>query len=331
MLKPSKSRQLSVTKQYKGKIPFKVKLFSTVRKVLFGFILASFVNFLFSYFFHTPKVYSLEKENYELILKINDLQNRIDFANLELAQIADRDNGIYRAILGVDGMQRESGGSINTYGDSYKTSRHAHLLDKTWRNLDSLSYSILTQSLSFDTIQSISADKERVLDALPAIWPIDKKSLRGRIGVFGTRVHPIFRYRHKHTGVDLPAATGTPVYATAKGVVESVKYESGYGRNIVVDHGFGYKTRYAHLSKWHIEKGDEVARGTLIGEVGSTGYSTGPHLHYEVIYKREVVNPLTFLGKEVKDEDFYNIINSAKETTYELLDMSQNSLKEEYN
>ncbi|MFI3321403.1 MAG: M23 family metallopeptidase [Rikenellaceae bacterium] len=257
------------------------------------------------------------KENYELITKIRSLQDRTSVIQSQIDVIGQRDISIYRAMFGVDSVEVPKVGLYDRDIESYNQNRYASLINQTWNGVDYLSQSIFSQIYALDTLQYLSINKEKMIESLPAIWPIERKALTSRIGAFGTRIHPIFGYRHTHTGVDLPAKRGTPIYATAAGKVLEAKWNTGYGKSILIDHGYGYETRYAHLTDWLVEKGDEVVRGMEIGTVGNTGNSTGPHLHYEVIYRGRVVNPLTFLGKEVKDEDFYNIINSAKETTYE--------------
>lgn len=318
MFKRKKRRQQSENKQYEYVVPLKSKVYRLIRKFLFGFILASIVNFVFSYFFYTPKVYSLTKENYELVLKLKMLQEKIGVASGKLSEIHRRDKSIYRAILGVDSIETPKFAPIHDIHSEYKNNRYASMLDDSWKHLNDLSSNLVTQSMSFDTLQILSSDKGKMLESLPAIWPINKKLLRGNIGAFGRRLHPIFRYYHTHEGADFAAPKGSQVYATAQGkVIASGPSGNGYGTEILVDHGFGYKTRYAHLSKTLVKKGQEVKRGMEIGKVGSTGNSNGPHLHYEVIYRGRPVNPLNYFSKEMRDEDFYKIINSAKETTYE--------------
>lgn len=318
MFKRKKRRQQSENKQYEYVVPLKSKVYRLIRKFLFGFILASIVNFVFSYFFYTPKVYSLTKENYELVLKLKMLQEKIGVSSNKLTDIHQRDKNIYRAILGVDSTVTPIFAPVNDVSSQYKNNRYASMLDDSWRLLNNLSFDLIKQSLSFDSLQILSSDKGKILEALPAIWPINKNLLRGNIGAFGRRVHPIFKYVHNHDGADFAAPKGSEVYATAQGVViSSGASGNGYGTEVMLDHGFGYKTRYAHLSKTLVKVGQEIKRGMEIGKVGNTGNSTSPHLHYEVIYRGRPVNPLNYFSKAMRDEDFYKIINSAKETTYE--------------
>lgn len=179
------------------------------------------------------------------------------------------------------------------------------------------------QSRSLDELQLLATDKEHMATAIPAIWPIDKRDLRNSIGAYGGRMHPIYKRYIKHDGIDLPAKIGDPVYATGNGVVQSTDIgfrNRGYGRQILIDHGFGYKTRYAHLSQIDVEPGQHVTRGEQIGRVGNTGASTGPHLHYEVIYMGHTVDPINYFRRDMDDEEFERIIRAARETTYEIFE-----------
>ncbi|MFI3315850.1 MAG: M23 family metallopeptidase [Rikenellaceae bacterium] len=322
MTREKKNNKKTITlRQYKRNKLLKQKLYSVVRRGLYFFILASIVNFVFSYFFHTPKVFSLNNDNLELISKIEHLQNKIALLDKSVSDISYRDNNIYRVILEVDSVDKPIIGDIPINTTSFSDNRNFALIEQTWQSVNDLSYRLLQQSITFDTLQYLSLNIGKMVESLPAIWPIDKNNLRGEIGKFSlARYHPVLNYVRSHDGIDLAGTKGDPIYATANGKVIEVRLNSGYGKNIVIDHGYGYKTRYAHLSKFLVEQGDTVVRGMQIAELGSTGVSTGPHLHYEVIHNGVHVNPLSFLGKEMKDEDFYNIINSAKETIYEPLE-----------
>ncbi len=301
----------------KWKTPFKRRAYRIVRKILIGFILASLVNFVFSYFFYTPKVYDLVKQNSELLIKYQMLQDKIGKATETLDEIGERDRGIYRSLFAIDTQTVNNGISSNARYEAYKNNRYYPEIEKTWRYLDIFANQLYFQSLSLDTLQYLAQDKEKMTEAIPAIWPMDKNKLRGRLGRFGGRQHPILGRRLQHTGLDMPGRKGTPIYATAEGTVISSGYESGYGLAVVINHGYGYKTRYAHLSKIKVKAGQKVKRGEQVGEMGSTGRSTGTHLHYEVIYRGRFMNPINFLSRDMSDEDYRKIVESAEETTYE--------------
>jgi murein DD-endopeptidase MepM/ murein hydrolase activator NlpD len=171
-----------------------------------------------------------------------------------------------------------------------------------------------------DELQILSKDKEKFSTAIPAIWPIDRSKMRNKIGAFGYRNHPVLRRWKFHSGVDMPGRIGDPVYATGDGVVEEVERSRaryGYGTQILINHGYGYKTRYAHLNKLHVAKGDTIKRGQLIADMGNTGISTSPHLHYEVIYNRSHVNPINYFDRNMSAEAYKSLMNQIQEATYE--------------
>ena len=301
-------------------IPFRLKFYRVLRKVLIGFILASIVNLVFSYFFFTPKMYNINRANSELLLKYDILNSKIAAANSKLMEIKMRDNNVYRSLFAADTLSVD--GIYTPYSDakyaSFMDDHFAPLMLGTWHSLDAMTRLLYLESRSLDELEVLAKNKELMADAIPAIWPIDKRTLRGGIGAFGTRVHPILRRTIFHKGIDMGSRMGSPVYATGNGRVSfDTQGVSGYGKQILLNHGFGYKTRYAHLSKILVVPGQYVKRGEKIGEVGSTGRSTGPHLHYEVLYRNQNVDPLNYFSRDMSEEEFARIIESAKETTFE--------------
>lgn len=308
--------------------PLRLRFYRFLRKLLIGFILASIVNFVFSYFFLTPKMYRIDQSNNELVMKYGILQNKIKAANRKLVEIKHRDNNVYRKLFAADTLDIE--GVYTPYPmskyEEFVGDRYEQLITTTWKDLDAITRLLYLESRSLDDLQVLSLDKEKMAVAIPAIWPIDRSKLRGHIGAYGGRNHPILRRYLFHSGIDLGANTGTPVYATGDATVSPLDNRGyGYGKQILLDHGFGYKTRYAHLSKVLVTPGQKVKRGELIGEVGSTGRSTGPHLHYEVLYMGKHVNPINYFRKDMDETEFKRIIESARATTYEEFDLSSAS------
>ena len=173
------------------------------------------------------------------------------------------------------------------------------------------------QSMSFRELIDLAKDKEKMLACIPAIQPVRNSDLKRRISGFGYRIDPIYKTRQMHTGMDFTADRGTEVYATGDGVVELVERKRwGYGKSIIINHGFGYKTLYAHLHDFEVRQGQKIKRGELIGQIGSTGRSTGPHLHYEVIVNGKKVNPIGYYHNDLSPEQYE-----------QLLEMSENSHK----
>lgn len=300
------------------KRPLRVRAYRVIRKVLIGFIMASVVNFVFSYFFHTPKVYSLGHRNTELLMQYRMLQDKIDVASRELSEIESRDKGIYRSLFALDTLPPLVSLDPLDYVDPsrFAHNRYGAAMSYAGGSLSLLRERLYRQSVSLDTLQTMAKDKERMTEAIPAIWPLDRNRIRN-IGSFGIRVHPILGTVMRHDGVDFSGEMNTPIYATADGVVSKNGVESGYGNSVVIDHGYGYQTRYAHLNKSLVKVGQRVHRGEKIALMGNTGRSTGTHLHYEVIYRGVHVNPLSYVSRDMSDEDFRSIIESAKNVIYE--------------
>lgn len=304
--------------------PVRLRVYRALRKIFIGFILASIITFAFSYFFYTPKMYAINRSNSELRLKYAILQDKINTARTKLEDIRHRDTYVYRKLFGTDSM------TIEGVHEPYPAQKYASLtgdtyssvLLKSWMDLDALARTMYLESKSLDELQSLARDKETMALSVPAIWPIDRRLMNSpHIGRYGYRNHPILGSYRMHTGIDLGAPRGTPVYVTGNGVVSKVASErGGYGNYIIVDHGLGYKTRYAHLNKSLVVTGQTVKRGEVIGEVGNTGRSTGPHLHYEVILMDKTVDPLNYFRQDMDETEFEQIIEMAKDTTFEEFD-----------
>ncbi|MDE6499604.1 MAG: M23 family metallopeptidase [Rikenella sp.] len=303
-------------------LPLRQWIYRFVRTVLLVFIVASVGNFVFSYFFYTPKMHRLQEQNEAIVRKYQQLEQRVDASLARLTELRERDHAVYRAIFSTDTL--DIPGVYTPYAaEKYADAgygRYAPLMTQVWEKMDALGRQLYLQSLSYDEIERLAVDKDLMAEVVPAIMPIDKNKLRGDIGAFGMRMHPILKRYIGHEGIDMGAPTGTPVYATGTGLVADQRPQTGYGIQIVIDHGFGYRTRYAHLSKNLVKPGQLVKRGEKIGEVGSTGRSTGPHLHYEVIYRGRPVNPINYISRDMSEEEFRAITESAKATTYELND-----------
>ncbi len=307
------------------KEPLRIRLYRLSRKAIVLFIIVCIINLAFSLIVpRTPKMARLERERENLLQRYDLLDDRIAAASQRLDALQSRDNDVYRPLFGADttvvpGVYVPYPDSVYTYLGEYA---YGERMRSSWEALDAVSRRLYRQSLSLDQLQGLATDKESMASSIPAIWPIDKRNLRNNLGAFGGRLHPIHKRYIKHDGLDMPAHIGDPVYATGNGVVKmtDIGYRSrGYGRQILIDHGFGYQTRYAHLSQIDVEPGQVVHRGERIGRVGNTGASTGPHLHYEVIFMNTPRDPVNYFRRDMSEEEFERIINAARETTYEPL------------
>lgn len=305
----------------KASLSIRYGIYNVLRYLILGFILASVVNLVFTYGFYTPKMYNIGRGNAELIEKYEILNGKIRSLDRTLDELRHRDNAVYRSLFGADTLAIK-GVWLDYPDEKYADmadDRFSSLMTGSWKYLDRVARRLYLQSVSLDELQTLAADKEQMATAIPAIMPVDSRNLRGNIGAFGNRLHPIYHKYIMHKGIDLAGNTGDPIYATGDGYVSYVNSGGtgrvGYGRNIVIDHGFGYQTRYAHLSKTLVTTGQWVKRGELIGELGNTGGSVGPHLHYEVLRLGANVNPINYINRDMAAAEFEQIIEKANDAT----------------
>jgi murein DD-endopeptidase MepM/ murein hydrolase activator NlpD len=272
---------------------------------------------LYTNYFESPKELLLKNEVNELKYYYSKLEEDVALMNKTLHGIEHRDDNIYRAVLGaerIDKSIREAGiGGVDRYSDIRdKNIIHKDLIVELREKADKLKRKLYIESKSQDEVVSLAEKKEAQFAAIPAIQPIANKQLQALASGYGMRIHPIYKVKKMHTGIDFAAPIGTPIYATADGKVEevSIRY-SGYGKAIVIDHGFGYKTRYAHMHDFAIKQGQTVKRGELIGYVGNTGVSTAPHLHYEVLLNGILINPVHYFFNDLSPAEYEKIVELA--------------------
>ncbi len=301
-------------KREKTSLSIRYGVYNVLRYLFLGFILASLVNLVFTFGFFTPKMYNIWRDNAELVEKYKILGEKIRSVDRTLDELKHRDNAVYRSLFGADTLAIE--GIYMPYPDAKYSDiledRFAPVMVGTWRSLDAVSRRLYLQSVSLDELQLLAVDKEKMATAIPALLPIDIRKFRG-IGPFGMRLHPIYGYYRMHTGIDLGGRTGDPIYAAGDGFVSFTGRTGGYGLNVIVNHGFGYQTQYAHLSKILVTNGQFVKRGELIAEMGSTGTSTSSHLHYEVRYMGTRINPVSYFQTDMDPAEFEKIISSAND------------------
>ncbi len=292
----------------------KLRTYDIIRRLLVGFIIVSIAGGAFSYIFYTPKAYSIEMQSRELAQKFQLLQERIQTAELQLSEIAERNNNVYRPLFGLDTIGSYI--SIKERLDEYNpliqstSDKYGTIIAKTNEAINIFAYNLYNQSTSLDQIQTMAKDNATLMNSIPAVWPIDRTLLKWGGRPYGMLMHPIYKRYIMHNGVDLPGTTGDPIYATADGVVtrsEQGYRTTGYGQMIKIDHGFGYQTLFGHMSKRYVFKGDSVRRGDVIGLMGSTGGSTGPHLHYEVIINNKTADPVSFFKRTMSKEEYQQI------------------------
>ena len=263
---------------------------------------------LFFSIFDSPKEKELKREIDNLLVQYELLENQIVNSSHILDELQERDDNIYRVIFEaepIDASIRRAGfGGINRY-KKYEGFKHSQLVADLHKKIDQVSKAIYVQSKSFDIVLELAQNKEEMLTHIPAIQPVANKNLKRMASGYGSRIHPVYKTKKMHWGMDFSAPKGTEVYATGDGRIEKVKRSKrGYGNQVQIDHGYGYKTFYAHLNKYTVRKGQTVKRGDLIGYVGSTGTSTAPHLHYEVIKNNRKVNPVNYYFNDLTAEEY---------------------------
>ena len=262
---------------------------------------------LFSF---TPTGFLLERQNESLIKKLSIVEGKLDRKSSILSIIEENDDVIYRGYTEMSPIPatiRQAGtGGVDKYGKLGIFSKGA-LMTRVAQKADMLESQIRIQQVSFDEIVELVNEKNRYHASIPAICPLLRKDYHRISDHFGNRFHPVLKRHKLHTGMDYAATIGTPVYSTGDGIVVATGWDTGYGNRVMIDHGFGYLSIYAHLSKMTVRKGDTVARGKLIGLVGNTGVSTGPHLHYEIRKDNVPVNPIRYYMDDLSDEDYKKI------------------------
>ena len=277
-----------------------------------GFGAGSFI--LLIWIFGSPSENQLRIENSRLLAQYNVLSRRLDEALGVMQGIQQRDDNLYRVVLQADPVAdavRKAGyGGTNRYEDLMDLA-NADLVVNTTQKMDMLNRQLYIQSKSFDEVVELFKGQDEMLQSIPAIQPVANKDLKRTASGYGMRIDPIYKTAKFHAGMDFSANTGTPVYATGNGRVKKAGWQSGYGKIIIVDHGFGYETWYAHLNKYNVRVGQKVIRGEVIGEVGNTGKSTGPHLHYEVHLKGKVMNPVNYYFMDLSAEEYDKMIELA--------------------
>jgi len=290
---------------------------------LFGYFVASLFlaglyGFIFAFIFDSPQEKALKREIEQLTLQY-DLMNR-EMENVEkvLGHLQETDDNLYRTIFEtepVPSSYRDGGiGGVNRY-EELEGFSNSELVIQTAMRLDKIRKRIYVQSQSFDELIAFASEKEEMLSSIPAIQPLSNKDLKRTASGFGYRIHPIYKISKFHSGMDFTAPTGTEVYATGNGVISTVKSaRRELGNHIIVDHGFGYQTVYGHLDKFNVREGQKVKRGDVIGFIGSTGLSTAPHLHYEVLVNGRYVDPALYYFNDLTPEEYNRMLEISSKS-----------------
>ena len=284
--------------------------------LLTTFVFALVIVVLIYYFFGSPKEKMQAREIEYLKLQYEILDDKLDEVELLVEDLQQRDDNVYRAIFEAEPIPssvRKSGFSrADRYGALYGYKNSDIVVNVTQR-LDVIASQMYYQSKSYDEVFEMARNKSKMLACIPAIIPVKESQIRQISSYFGYRTDPIYKVSKFHSGMDFAAPVGTEIFAPADGVV--VKEERnfwGYGNLLTIDHGYGYKTQYAHLSQFAVRQGQKVKRGQLIGYIGNTGKTTGSHLHYEVLKNDVPVDPIHFFFNDLSPEEYEKILEQAE-------------------
>lgn len=303
----------------KIELDWKQRIFRASTFLIASIFMGGVIYLTASTFIDSPKEKLLKQENSQLKAQYELLDKRMEQIAVVLDDIQRRDDDIYRVIFEAEPIPkeiREAGfGGVNRY-KKLEGYRNSDLIIESAKKIDQITKQLYIQSKSYDEVYQLAINKEKMLASIPAIQPVSNKELKRMASGYGMRMHPIYKRRKMHTGMDFSAERGTEIYATGDGkVVEVTRSNRGYGNHVVIDHGYGFQTLYAHMSQFNVRRGQEIKRGQVIGYVGSTGTSVAPHLHYEVHKNGEKVNPINYYFNDLTPEEYEKMIEFASQPT----------------
>ncbi len=284
-----------------------------------GLFFATITIILAFKYLNSPKEKQLRRENEVISLQYELLNNRMTEVAEVLENIQERDNNIYRTIFEAEPIPasiRKAGfGGVDRYKE-LQGYNNSDLMVETSKRMDRISKQLYIQSKSFDEVVKLVKGKAQLLASIPAIQPIANEDLRHQPSGFGWRTHPIYKTPEFHPGMDFAAPQGTEIRATGDATVERADAAAqGYGNHVVLNHGYGYKTLYGHMLKFVVHPGQKIKRGQLIGYVGSTGLSTAPHVHYEVLKGGEKMNPINYYYSDLTPEQYQKLIELSEQSS----------------
>ncbi len=292
----------------------KSRLATLGRYLVVGGVIGIGLYTLLYYVFDTPTEQNLKEENSKLKSQYSILEKRLDNSIKVMEDIRNRDDNFYRVMMQMDPLsskERFSGLENDTRLEDVGHLNDAELVGRMNRSMDLLERQIYSQSVSFDQLREAAGEQKEKIASIPSVMPININDYTMSSG-YGYRRDPVYGTAKFHEGLDFAAATGTPVFATADAIVEVAERKDAYGNCIDLNHGYNYLTRYAHLSQILVKPGQKVKRGEMIGKVGSTGKSTGSHLHYEVRFKGEPQNPVHYYFMDLTPQQYIDMIQLAE-------------------
>ncbi|MDR0507400.1 MAG: M23 family metallopeptidase [Dysgonamonadaceae bacterium] len=289
----------------------KQRIWVVFRQLLIGILIGTGLFALAFYYFDSPREQQLKKENKLILAQYQVLSRRIDENEKILTDLQGRDENLYRSFFNAEPVPasiRQLGvGGVNRYEELLNIP-NSKLVIETTRKLDLMTRKMYVQSNSYDELVELAKTKEERIKHIPSIQPLKGINKNRMSSGFGMRMHPVYGNLRFHSGIDFNVEIGTPIYATGDGVVESAKYNGGYGNCVVIDHGFGYKSLYGHCKDLLVRPGQKVTRGEQIATVGMTGTTSGPHVHYEVHVKNQPDNPAKYFFMDLDPKEYEEIM-----------------------
>ncbi|TBR18736.1 MAG: M23 family metallopeptidase [Chitinophagaceae bacterium] len=302
--------------------PFRVTLLRIFGFITAALVTAGIISFLAFRFVDSPNEKILRNENEKLKDGFLELNNKLEKLTLQMTDLEKTDNEVYRSIFEANPIPDSARAQAKEKEKQIavvEAMGQTELISSLNNSLNSLSNRILAQNVSFSEIENLIKNKEQLLAATPAIQPISNKNLKRIASGFGYRIDPIYKTVKLHPGLDFTAPSGTPIYATANGTIEVAGNKGdGYGKHVIINHGYGYKTLYGHMYRVKARAGQKINRGEVIGWVGSSGKSTGPHCHYEVIKYGNKLDPIYFFYNDLSPGQFDQLLKKAAATNQSL-------------
>ena len=291
------------------------KIWAVLKHLIIGIGIGVILFIIAVYIIDSPREQQLKKDNKLLVAQYGVLSKRIDEYQKVLDDLQQRDDQLYRAIFNADpipvSIRRPGFGGTNRY-ENLLDMPNSELVISTTKKLDIMTKELYVQSNSYDELIGLIKQKEQRMNNIPAIRPLSGKDMKGISSGFGMRIHPIFGDLRLHTGIDLNAEGGSPIYATGNGTIELANWDGGYGNCVVIDHGFGFKSLYGHCREILVKPGEKVKRGQKIATVGMTGVASGNHVHYEVLVKNKHDNPVKYFFMDLSPQEYSEMLYIAE-------------------
>ena len=299
----------------KLEVPLRVKLLRVFGFMAAALVTAGLISYVAFQFIGSPKEKILQQQNENLRDRYKQLDNQVQSITQQMQELEKRDNDVYRAIFEANPIPDSARAKELENKQEVATVqgiKDNQLVSSILATLNNLASRITAQKKSYDEVDELVKNKAALLSHTPAIQPINNKDLNRVASGYGYRIDPVYKTTKFHAGLDFSAPQGTPIYATADGTVTtSGNSGNGYGNHVIINHGYGYETLYGHMVRVKSRSGQAVKRGEVIGWVGSTGKSTGPHCHYEVHKNGEKINPIYFFFNDLSPEQFDLLLKKA--------------------